>query len=213
MKSTIRYIYFVCGIISLSSTAFVNRSDIDPINIINKYIQAIGGKENVDKLKTIHCSGSVLIVESGVADPIDRLKLTYDSKGMGPNKHSIIVSANGDIISKDVFDGVTGYKKQPGSRAELIPDDVKGFKVLKGIIPQEFYGTSGYSLLYKGTTTIDNRSAYIIEVTPPSGNKITEYYDSLSCLLVRQDIIQNEVPLTLMLGDYRSVNNVLFPYK
>ncbi|MDE1193509.1 MAG: hypothetical protein PW786_15385 [Arachidicoccus sp.] len=181
-----------------------NIYEVKPQEIIDKYIQAIGGKDNLDKIKTIHSTGNA---------SVQGQELPYETKRMNPNKLLVNVSMNGQTVSKQVFDGIAGYKEQMGNKADYSADEIKKYGEAKGLFPQEFYATAGYALTAKGTTKVNEKAAYIIEVTSPSGIKSTEYYDSVSYLLVRQDVSQNGLDLSIIFDNYKPVNNVLFPYK
>lgn len=220
MKTKNKYAALLCGIVSLSSVAMANNAhpanpsanalvqakaaDVKPQDIIDKYIQAIGGKDNIDKIKTIHSTGTATV--QGTA-------LGYETKKMSPNKFLIVVSLNGSTVSKQVFDGTTGYADQQGNKKDFAADDIKKYNEVKGLFPQEYYATAGYTLALKGSTKVNDKPAYTIEVTSPSGIRSTEYYDSVSHLLVRQDIDVSSMSVIATFDNYKAVNNVLIPYK
>lgn len=221
MKTKSKYALLFCGVVCSSSVAFSNNhfdkiqprnnitvaskiDDVKPQNIIDQYIQAIGGKQNIDQVKTISSSGSI---------SMQGMSMPYEVKSMNPNKISIVATMNGSIASKQVFDGKKGYKEQMGNKADLTDDEMKPYLDQKGLFPQEYYVSANYILVLKSTDKINDKPAYVIEVTSPSGYKTTEYYDSASHLLVRQDVNQQGINVSTIFSDYRVVNNVLLPFK
>jgi hypothetical protein len=71
------------------------------------------------------------------------------------------------------------------------------------------YGELGYKTQLLGIEEQSGgASCYKIEVTRPSGEKSTDYYDLNSGLKVKTETKDN----TVELGDYRDAGGVLFPF-
>lgn len=84
--------------------------------VLDKYIEAIGGKAAIESLKDLTLIAS--INQMG-AD------LRYTSKVAAPDKLKEIVEYNGQIAQKVVINGDKGYMEGMGQRKEMSADEVK----------------------------------------------------------------------------------------
>ncbi len=188
---------------SVVSTAVTKSPD----EIINNYIKAIGGANELKEIKSIVVAGKMNI--QGMA-------LNYESKQMSPNMEVTNVQMNGNTVMHKVFDGKTGSMTQMGNKQDLGEDEIAEGLETKGLFPQLFYKNDGYKLESAGIEKVGANDAYKIIVTSPSGKKSTEYYDTNSGFLVKnirttksngQDIDQS-----IEFSNYKKVEDVMFPF-
>ncbi|MDG1321694.1 MAG: pitrilysin family protein, partial [Polaribacter sp.] len=87
--------------------------------VVNKYIEAIGGKEKVMAVKT------VMMVSNAT---IQGTPLLMTMKASSPNKTSQVISVMGTVFQKAVFDGENGYEESRGQRREMEGDALEKAK-------------------------------------------------------------------------------------
>ncbi len=179
--------------------------------ILAKYVQAIGGKQANEKIKSRMSKGTLEIPAAGI-------KGTFENYAAAPNKS---ISKNtlpgiGDII--EGFDGQTAWSVNPlqGNR------DKQGEELEQNKLIYNFYRELNLAQLYpkmelKGTEKIGETDAYVVVGTPKVGTPETFYFDTKSGLLVRQDIIaitpEGNTPTKVFFEDFRDVDGVKTPYK
>ncbi len=175
--------------------------------IISKYLNAIGGVNALQQVKSVHSIGTVAV---------QGMNLTFDQKEMAPNLSLMTLGMNGQQLVKNVFDGKAGYMEQMGNKAEFSADQVKDKLETKGLFNQMFYKSSGFKLDVTGTYMVNGKKAYKIEATSPSGKKSTEWYDADNGLLVKStnttEVNGQSISQTSELSDYKKVDNIYLPF-
>lgn len=180
----------------------------DAKTIVNNYIKAIGGADEVSKIKS-------LSVE--LETEMQGMKMQIMQKQMAPNLESSSLSVAGNVMQRSVFNGSTGFNEQMGNKMDMQSEEIAEKKGRKYVIEQLGYTETGYKLQVSGTEKINNSNAYKVVITLPNNNTITEYYDVNSHLLVRSETVENangmSISKTTDLGDYKKVGTILYPFK
>lgn len=183
-------------------------SGVDAKSIIGDYLKAIGG---VDELKKINS------ISTKIAMGMQGMTLDVEQKKMLPNKELTTVKMQGQVISKDLFDGTTGYQEQMGQKKQMTTDEIKDKQGHTSLFDQVDYTSSSYKLQVQGTEKVAGKDAYKVLITTPSGKTRTEYYDVQSKLLVKLETDEAAgdvtVSTTVEFGDYKKVGNILLPHK
>jgi zinc protease len=178
-----------------------------PAQIISSYIKAIGGEEAIKKITSLQQTGEM---------EAQGQKLAVTLKNMAPNLSSMEISMGGQTAVKQVFNGKTGYSMQMGQKAELTGDDLAEKKDDKGYGAQLYYATDGTKIESAGTTKVGTADAYKLNITSPSGKKKTEYYDTKSGLLLKDESTTTkagtEISQSTEYSNYKKVGDVLFPF-
>lgn len=176
-------------------------------SVIDKYIEAIGGKDNLLKVndKTTVMKGS-----------IQGMNLTLTISQKQPGKLYQLLDA-GVFQQKTVFDGTKGKVSGMNGEQELtgsMLENVKSQADMHSILTLD---EKGVKTELAGVESINGKDAYKINFTYPSGLKATNYYDSESGLLVRTlsavDTPQGSINMQIDFDDYRDVNGVKYPFK
>ena len=174
--------------------------------VIDKYIQAIGGKEAAGKLNTLSCDVSMAV--SGQT-------LSGTLKYAAPNKSSMVLSIGGMTAIKRVFNGKSGYQEQMGQKQEMDADEIAMASDNKGIIPQLFYQSGGFKLAAPTLEKVNGEDAYKIVVTKPSGHVSGEYYSIKSGLLLKEEgkvkAAGQEIEQSIEYGNYSEVKGIQLP--
>ncbi|ARS41442.1 hypothetical protein CA265_17985 [Sphingobacteriaceae bacterium GW460-11-11-14-LB5] len=178
-----------------------------PAEIIKNYIKAIGGEEAIKKITSLQQNGEM---------EMQGQKLTVTIKNMAPNLSSMEISMGGQTAMKQVYNGKTGYAMQMGQKAELTGDDLAEKKDDRGYGGQLYYATDGTKIESAGTAKVGTADAFKLNITSPSGKKKTEYYDTKSGLLLKDESTTTkggaEISQATEYSNYKKVGDVLFPF-
>jgi photosynthetic reaction center cytochrome c subunit len=181
--------------------------------ILDKYIQAIGGAERLAKLTSFAAKGTY----QGYQDE----KYPVDVFAKAPDQISTVVhTAAGD--SATTYDGHTGWiagpvAERPVPLLELTGGDLAGAKLDAGMwfpaqIKQALTGWRAAS-----SRSIDGHDMQMIQGTSDGRYPVNLYFDSKSGLLARV-VRYDESPIGLSptqidYADYRDVDGVRIPYR
>ncbi len=170
--------------------------------VLDKYVEAIGGKENILKVKdkTTKMSGTM----QGTT-----ISMTQCQKA--PNKFYQLVDF-GVGQQTTVFDGEKGKMSAMGQEQNIPPEQVEQMK-LGSLYSMLEYAKNNIKTELAGMEAINNKDAYRVAFTFPSGKKSTNYYDVNSGLLVRTVDEGAGATQTVDFDDYRDVQGVKYPFK
>lgn len=174
--------------------------------VLNKYIDAIGGKENILNVKD---------KITKLTGTVQGMNLTITINQKEPNKLYQVLDA-GVFQQKTVFDGAKGYTEGMGQRSDFEGEQLEDMKdnSLHGMLD---YDERGVKYELTGMETINGKEAYKITFTQPSGKKSTAYYSVETGFLVRTSstvsTAQGTFNQTIDMDDYREVQGVKYPFK
>jgi outer membrane lipoprotein-sorting protein len=196
----------------LAQTSGVSSVD----QILNKYIQALGGTERVSSLTSLAGQGTYAGYETAFQ------KVPVDILAKVPNQRATIAHMlDGDSIA--TFDGHSGWLAAPETLKpmpliELTGGDLDGAKVEAEL---------SFPSRIKQTLTdwrvgfpemIDNKEVQVLQGRLTQGGlPVKLYFDSSSSLLVRLVRYTNSLvgvnPTQIDFSDYRDVSGVKLPYR
>ncbi|MBV9505531.1 MAG: photosynthetic reaction center cytochrome c subunit [Acidobacteriia bacterium] len=180
--------------------------------ILDKFIQALGGADAVSKLTSYTAKGTSMLFGEVKADAVEIYAKTPDLLA------TVVHQREGDLAR--VYDGRNGWVMLPLTVVQEYPltgSALEGGKLdaelaFPGRIKQFF---TNYRVTYP--TTIDGKDVYVIQGTNSSGLVATFYFDKQSGLLTR--VIRyatsavGRVPTQFDYSDYRPVAGVMMPFK
>ena len=179
--------------------------------ILDRYVQASGGRAALEKIQTRSMKGSIELVPMGV-------KGTFESYGSAPDKiyNKLVLGGIGEIIES--FDGKTAWSINPiqGNR------DKTGDELAQMKISANFHRELNFEKLYskievKGVEKVGDKDAYIIVATPTGLEPQTFYFDKQTGLLLREDITaispEGKIPTKNYFDNYQEVDGVKLPFK
>ncbi len=171
-------------------------------SVLDKYIQAIGGKKAIEDIRT-------LVMVSSTEMQGTPIRITQ--KLASPGKFRMAIEAMGMVVQKIVLNQDKGYMEAQGQKQDLTEDQVTVFQRqadMQADLHPDQYGLS-YHLL--GTEAVDGKDAYVLEELSKDGRKSTRYYDVASGLLVKSinegEMMGQKMVQTNIYGDYREVKN------
>ncbi|MBT5662781.1 MAG: insulinase family protein [Alphaproteobacteria bacterium] len=173
-------------------------------DIINKYIDLIGGKDKLEKVESIESNGNANINMQGQS-----FVLEFYSLKNNQNQSLNIVTAGGMVVQRSVFNKYQGYNEVNGQRMPLTDSELEQAIINSALFSELNYDFSTIELI--GTAMVDDQKAYQIKITE---NK-TEYYSIESGLKIKeveiQEIEGNQVVQETTIKDYNEVDGVLIP--
>lgn len=179
-------------------------TNVDAQGIIEKYLQAIGGRA---KLSAIQDALSTMSAE------VQGQNLAMTLKQKAPNKLAQTVTMNGMTLVETRFDGTAGYMSQMGQKQELDAATAQQVKRQAAIFPELQFKEPSYKLTFQGTENVNNQPAYKIGVELEGGTKMTLYYDQASSLRVKMVMALPQGALITEYADYRPVEGILMPFR
>jgi hypothetical protein len=175
--------------------------------IIGKYITAVGGADELNKVNSIVYTGTM---------SMQGATMNVTEKKMMPNLDMMNIEMNGQSVMHQAFNGETGYQMQMGNKQDLSEDELTEYKENKGIVPQLFYKQNGFKLEVTGVEKVGDKDAYKVKVTSPSGKTSTEYYDVATSYLLREEKTINaggqELTQTIDNNNYSKEGNIVLPH-
>lgn len=204
-------ILFVCSIVFPSAGVHADEPKTAD-EVIAKHIEAMGGRKNIDAVKTIRMTGK-MIGQGGMDIP-----MVIESKK--PNKVRVEITFQG-MTGVEAFDGETGWfvmpfmgrtdpEKMPPDRVKIIKDqaDFNG--------PLVDYKKKGHRVEFMGKDEEDGSETYKLKVTKKDGDTEYHFLDAEAFLTVKikgkHSIQGTEIEYEVSPGDYKKVAGVMVPH-
>jgi zinc protease len=178
---------------------------VSPTNILDRYIQAIGGADLVAGLEDL--SVTMEATAQGM-----QMQMVQQQKA--PDKFLMSVEMSGMQINKTLVNGDEVTVLQMGAPQPVEEADKPGIKEQALIIPEARYVEMGYELSIDGFEQVENEQAYVLEVTKPDGSQVIEYYAVDSGLKLRVVASEGESTVTTDFMEYEEQEGgLLYPTK
>lgn len=186
------------------------RSDLPAARqILDRYVQAIGGREAIMRSSSSHTTGLFEVPAAGLAGQID----IYAA---APNR--MLVKTDfpqmGQVMSG--FDGTTAWSVDPMQG----PMVLEGKQLEEMRTQADFHGrlheSSKYSSMETtGLVDFEGKQAYSVRLVRTTGDVVEELFDPATGLLVgsvaTRDTPMGPVTVTSVIGDYKTFGSQLLP--
>lgn len=177
-------------------------------DVLNKYVDAIGGKEKLSKINSMEQHGTYS------AGPMS-LEMTIKTKNN--DKFLMTIGQGGTVMMKQVTDGKKGSMSQMGQTQALEESDINDMKMQADLMIESKYADYGIEAVLKGIESLDGEDAYVLEVTMPNGTVQSDYY-SVDSGLKLQSVQTQETPMgpmttTTVIKEYAEEAGVKFAAK
>lgn len=182
----------------------VFKKEIDPgitvQTVYDQYIEAIGGREAVEKVNSVYTLAQASVQGQQIEM---EMKMTADGKS------STAVSMMGNVLSKQVYDGESGFVVANGQRIPFNEEQTQAAKLNSHPFP-ELAVTENATL--EGIESVGEEDAYVIAVSPD----VKHYYSVESGLKIQTITTITQMGQTMTMptlySDYQEVEGVKFPF-
>ena len=201
------FAYLLLGAL-LSASAWAQTAD----EIIEKNIEAKGGREKIKAMNTVRMSGK-MVMGQGMEAP-------FILEMSRPNKMRMEFTLQG-MTGVQAYDGTTGWMVMPfmGKKdpEEMPADQVKGMADqadFDGVLMD--YKDKGHQVEYAGKEDLEGTPVHKLKVTKKNGDVNTIYIDAETFLDLKvtgkTKVQGQEIEAETVLGDYKEVGGVIFPH-
>ena len=184
---------------------FSKPSGVTKSSIINKYLEAVGGKKKLEEVDALMTMGEAVL--QGGAMTLNLV--TIQAK---PNKLSVMMMMMGNIMMKQVFNGEDGYIMQQGQKMPF-PEEEKE-KLLSSSLPFEELGwLDDENVIFNFVSEENGVKEYVLKID----EKTSVYFDANTGLKTKQVTMAPTpegkiAPQATLYEDYREVEGILFPF-
>jgi hypothetical protein len=206
MKNVIRLIMLFSGILSFGSLRAQTADDI-----INKHIDAIGGRDVISKINSIYEEATLSVMGNDAPDTI------YILSGKG---YKTMTQFNGQEIIQCYTDS-GGWTINPmGGSGAPTPISAEEARAVKGEIyiggTLANYSSMGGKAELQGTEKVGDATAYKILLTMDS-SQTTYYIDTVTYYVVKQSTMRemqgNQVNVDITFSNYKKTDSgYVIPY-
>lgn len=177
--------------------------------ILEKHYEARGGKQAWESVKTLKFTGNMLTKDgtfkaAAIYKRPDMCRLDFQS---------------GRLYFIEAYDGTTPWQLNPGFGR---PQIMKGKRAKEMVDTCDFEGPlvdhkkKGHEIKYLGEKKLDDRTAYVLEVTLNTGNVDTYYLDTetyLPFMVKGSTTIQDQtVNTTVNVSDHIETGEITIPF-
>lgn len=199
----------ICTFVLSTTTLLAQNSQINKSNeIVEKSIQAQGGKKLLENIKTLYTKSETVM---------DGRNVFWITKEMEPNKGSFEIEYQGRIVYKSFYDGKIGYDVVNGQKTVADQEQFKDKNYRNQIINSlDYIDTSLYTLEFIGEEKANNKDCYKIKATLSNGKVTYLYYDKTSNLLAKSEVVKNPEKnsfSTVLYDDYKKFGDLTYETK
>ena len=176
------------------------------LDVMNNYIEAIGGK-------TLLSSVNTLVTKASVTLPGAPFKPEAISKKMMPNKSIDEWTAPMGLILKQTFSGEKGYREglmMGGQKTMMTDEEIEEAKNVEGIFDEIYFTADQIELI--NISAIDGEDVYKVKVIKNEKTSY-RYYSTESGYLVSVDSEDaNKNIVSVKYGDYKNIEGLWAPH-
>ena len=176
--------------------------------IVENYLNAIGGVDNLNKIEDI-----TQVMKASMQG----MELQITSVRKAPNMSFETVKAGEMEFQKMIFNGTAGIEVVQGQPSPLDEKRVQESIVEARIFPEMSYDQLGVTMALTGIEKVGEEESYVIEIGLPSGKKSYSYFSKSTGLKLKEsttlDTPQGSFTQSVEYQDYQPVEGVMFPHK
>jgi hypothetical protein len=178
-----------------------------PDKVLKNAVKAMGGEKALRNITSTKSSGRIVRIS-------DNATGSFQSQTVQPNLYTSSFDLGG-------FETVVGYNGKSG----WFRDSKNGLRTLTGAAGTDFQVESNYrnnrwlnykkeksKIVYGGKSNINGKSAHLVTLTTVKGAAIKMYFDTVSGLLIRDEIPSGDLNYTFDYSDFRAVDGIQEPF-
>ncbi len=190
--------------VSLDNNHTLMPEGVDAADIIENYLQGIGGRNELAKVNNLYLSMKAeiqgMVIESSTWKKM-------------PGKIRQKVSMGNMVLNDIICDGQQLSVMAMGQQQPVDENMLSSFLQQAVIFPELNYAKGEYKLDFIGMETIRGKNAFTLQITTPEGEMTTEYFDMMSALKLRSVSTVQGTTITIDYDDYQSVKGqLLMPF-
>jgi len=176
--------------------------------VIADYINALGGADKLNAIKDL---------KQVMSASMQGMTLEITSLKKAPNKSLETVTAGAMEFQKVVFNGESGIEVVQGQASPFDEKKIAEAKLESRIFPELMLQEFGAELKLTGLETINQKQAYVVQVSMPSGKTRLMYFDTQTGLKLKEsqtvETPQGSFSQSVEYKEYQEVEGVMFPSK
>jgi hypothetical protein len=178
--------------------------------ILDKYVETLGGKAALEKITSRQISGSFEIPAMGAKGTVKGLSKV-------PDKTSMTLDIPDFGVVRMGFDGTVAWGDDPmGGLREITGDELAATKRDADFHRDVHLKTLFPTMTVKSREKVGEKEAYVIEAIPKDGKAEKLFFDVKSGLLVRHDAERQDQQgismVELYFEDYREIDGIKIPF-
>ena len=175
--------------------------------IFNKYIAAIGGQANVDKIKSRTAKGTVAQPNGGA--------ISFELSQAAPAKFHILATTQQGAFERG-FNGTVGWEKGPRGVRQLAAAEVGQLQASVSLLRNTRLKEQFTAARVRPGVKIGDRATYVVIGTTADNRQERLFFDVETGLLLRRIsylmTLIGLIPEQIDFEDYRDVDGVKFPF-
>lgn len=179
-------------------------ADLTAEKVVAKYIDAIGGSEAVNAVNDYVMEGSM---------SVQGMPLNMKIFSRRPNHQCVETYMQGNLISKQVFNGKAGKVISPMGEQNIEGEMLENMKTESMLFPETKFAELGYKLELLGADNVDGQDVVKIKIVSPSGKEQTVFFNRSTGLKVKEVSTSPQGTMASTFTEYAEVNGVKFPKK
>ncbi len=175
--------------------------------VLDGYVDAIGGKEALAKIKSRRSEGTFEMKEAGLKADLIMLQAA-------PNSMLVTIDIEGIGKIENGTDGEVAWEVNPLTGNRKIDGEQRSELIRRALFQQEANWRDIYeSAKVTGEEKVGDRSVWVVQLKPKgSENMQTNFYDKETKLILKSKTTvatpQGAIPMEIAIGDYREVDGV-----
>lgn len=173
--------------------------------IINKHLDAIGGKEKLASIKSVKMDNTMSLMGNdapNIAYIVDGKGYRNEMEMMGQKMIQVITDKGGWMVNP----------MQGGTEPQELPaDQLKQMSGRFYAIPLLNYADRGYTAELQGKSKVGDADAWKLKMTDKGGNVITYYIDAKTYYVVQQEVsgemMGQTVTITINYSDFKKTDS------
>ena len=180
-----------------------------PQQVIDRYVQALGGREAVLRRTSMKSVGTFEIPAAGI-------KADVESYAMKPNLMYVKMSIPGMGEVLQGYDGTTGWAMDPNTGPRVLSGKELAQLVQRADFTAELHDTANYSAMHVvEKSEFEGRPAYKMHLVRKGGDESFEYFDAETGLMLGSTATVESPMGTINVSnvrrDYRNVDGIMLP--